>query len=774
MAGVIAEFLASVGFAADEASLKRALVKVGAFGAAVSAAAGFAIAGIMRIAEGEKTLAAQADKLGTPIEKMEELGYIAEQTGSSADAVARSMESLLAKNPRIRDAGKALETVGRRMAGMNEQARKLYASRMGIDPTLIPMLTGDVAALKEEYQAMYAVAGRDSKKAAEDSKVFLAEIGKLKTISSMLAKSVGLAFIGQIRRDVETLRRVIMENFDKIKRLFETVIGVVMRIAGMVGAFVGRVVKWAAALISWYDRLSDGQKKLVLGVTALIAAWKLLNAGFLASPLGLIVAGLTGIVALVDDYLTYMEGGRNYLDWGPWAGTIQKAVAVLKTLGPPLLAGVAALAAFKKISGVLTSLPGMVGGATKAFKLLNLAIKANPIGLIVALIAMAAVAIIQHWDKIKAVCLKAWDAISAKVRAVADAVRKAWQAVKDWFVRLWASIVAAFPQFGAWIRRTLGAFQNFCSRARRAFAALWAWVQDVLPDLGGWAGEALATVKALCGRLASAIGAFVERAAALLGRIWDALQPVRAGFAAVASGIRSALGPALQTVMAALDGFLTLLGNIATVLYRVFTGDLSGALDAAKQLFSDLIDSWLAVVTGFCDTIRAFFAGLWGSVAESFPDFAAWAEGAASSIRDAFGPAVQWVKDKIRAMTSFLPGWVKDKLGLGGGDEDGPDAPGDPGKDAPDVTAKDTARPRPAPDAPPKLNLTPPPSGPALTPSPAQGAALTTHNSKVEVKADTTINVHGADSPAEVANKVAGAQSSVNADIVRHARGPAW
>lgn len=763
MAGVIAEFLASVGFAADEASLKNALIKVGAFGAAVSAAAGFAIAGIVRIAEGEKALAAQAEKLGTPIERMEELGYIAEQTGSSADAVARSMESLLAKNPRIRDAGKALETVGRRMAGMNEQARKLYAQRMGIDPTLIPMLTGDVAALKDEYRAMYAVAGRDSKKAAEDSKAFLNEIGKLKSLSGMLAKSVGLAFIGQIRRDVESLRRVIMENFDKIKRLFEAVIGIVLRIAGVVGAFVGRAVKWAAALIGWYDRLDAGQKKLVLGAAALLAAWKLLNAGFLASPLGLIVAGLAGIVALVDDYLTYMEGGVSYFNWGPWAGTIHKAVAALKLIGPPLLAGVAALTAFGKVSGALKALPGMVGGATKAFKLLNLAIKANPIGLLVALVAMAAMLILQHWDAIKAACLKVWTAISAKVRAVADAVRQTWQAVKDWFARLWASIAAAFPQFGGWISRTLVSFRDFCAKARRFFGDLRAWVLSVLPDLGGWAGKAVATVKALCGAVGSAIGAFANRAAALLGKVWDALRPLRTGITALAAGIRNALGPALKTVAAGLDGFLTLLGNIATLIFRVFTGDLSGALDAAGQLFSDLIDSWGAVISGFCDTIRAFFAGLWGTVAESFPDFAAWAEGAAASIRNVFAPAIQWVKDKIAALTDWLPDWVKDKIGLDKPDKPRPDKPG-PGAatgSTPDGSA-------------PHVNLTPTPSGPALIPGPAQGAALTAKTQSVAIKADTTINVHGADSPAEVANKVAGAQTSVNADVVRHAKKVAW
>ena len=93
---------------------------------------------------------------------------------------------------------------------MSRQARELYASRMGIDPELIPALTGDVAALKEEFRAMYAVAGGDARQAGEASKAFLAELSKLKTLAGLLARSVAAAFIGKIRKDIESLRKVIM------------------------------------------------------------------------------------------------------------------------------------------------------------------------------------------------------------------------------------------------------------------------------------------------------------------------------------------------------------------------------------------------------------------------------------------------------------------------------------------------------------------------------------------------------------------------------------
>lgn len=634
MATPIAEFLASVGFAVDGKSLKNALTKVAAFGAAVSAAAGAALAGMIRISQAEKDLAAQADLLGVPIEKMEQLNYIAEQTGSSAEAVGRALESMAARNPRIKDASVLLERVGQNMRSMNAQAQKLYAQRMGIDPSLIPALTQDVSALRDEFAAMYGVAGRNARQAAEDSTAFLAELDRLGSMCGLLAKSLNAAFVGRMRRDIETFRRTLMENFGTIKKLFESVISIVLRIAGVVGAFVTRVVTWASALIAWYDRLSDGQKKIVVGIGAILAAWKLLNAGFLLTPIGMIVTGLTAIVALVDDYQTMMEGGESYLDWGPWAESIGKVVAALK--------------------------------------------------------------------------------------------------------KVWAGLV----------------------------------------------------------------------------ELWDRLEFVRAGFAVYGGALLDAIGPAIDAVINNIGNLFEVIGSIGDLLKAVFSGDLAAVCEAGKNLIGNLIKFWLGVFQGFIDTVAAFFASLWGRVQETFPDFAAWARGAADAIKGFFGPAVQWVKDKIRAMTDFLPGWLKDKLGLSpsDGDEQGEqtDAPSkEPPAPQPEGYRRETTQiltigpPRvqnvvPFPDAremdakiaagkanpgpwasagaqPPQIMRPDIPHGPALVPQQG-GAAQAGKDGKgqrVDINAKTEINVYGAQDPQAVGRQVAAAQNNVNADMVRYAQGAA-
>ncbi len=448
---VIKEFLASVGFKADEKSLKASLTKVAAFGATVQMMAVGIYAGLVKVASGEAEMARQAEKLGTTSDKLQELGYIAEQSGSSLDAVTRSMESLVSKNPRIKDAAKALEVAGDRMKRMNDMQRKAYAARMGIDPSLIPALISDTSALKDEFRAMYEVAGIDAKEAGKASKEFMGEIGKLSTMVGLLAKSISLAFIGKIRHDVANLRKVIMENFDKIKRLFEGVIKIVLRIAAVISAFAYRVITWISALVSWFDKLDDGQKQVIVGVGLLLAAWKLLNAGFLATPIGMIITGLLGIVALVDDYLTYMEGGESYFDWGPWADTIEEVVNALKpVLGVVFSIGKGIASA---IGPALKVTIDTIGRVINIFKLLGqyvLALFSGDFG-------KAADLAIAIFSNLGELILGVFTGLGSAIKTILGS--------------LWDGVVENFPDFGAW---AAGAVKSM----RDLFGKGIQWIKD--------------------------------------------------------------------------------------------------------------------------------------------------------------------------------------------------------------------------------------------------------------------------------------------------------
>ena len=173
------QILTRLGFEVDGISLKSSLEKVAAFGSALRRAFADASAALVGVAKGEAEVAAQADALGVSVERFAEWRFIAEQTGASADALEASLKAMLANNPGLSDAASELERAGGAMREMGDAQREAYARGLGIDPSLIPMLTRDVSGLRDMFRSLYATAGTDAAKAAEDGKGFLDGMARL-------------------------------------------------------------------------------------------------------------------------------------------------------------------------------------------------------------------------------------------------------------------------------------------------------------------------------------------------------------------------------------------------------------------------------------------------------------------------------------------------------------------------------------------------------------------------------------------------------------------
>lgn len=216
----------------------------------------------------------------------------------------------------------------------------------------------------------------------------------------------------------------------------------------------------------------------------------------------------------------------------------------------------------------------------------------------------------------------------------------------------------------------------------------------------------------------------------------------------LASAIGATLAPAFDSLCSiALLGFESLKAAIK-MLSQIFSGDLAGALETAKGFFSTFADTVSTIFANTCEAIKAFFTTLWQGVAAAFPDFAGWAENAANAIKSFFSSAIDWVRDKFKALASFLPDFLKDKLGLSG-----------ESKQSSPLAASSGA------------GFASLPQGAALTPTPMQAQAAVNKSTAVNVESKTEITVNGAQSPEAVAGKVAQAQNATAADIARNTQG---
>lgn len=83
----------------------------------------------------------------------------------------------------------------------------------------------------------------------------------------------------------------------------------------------------------------------------------------------------------------------------------------------------------------------------QAFTMLSIAIIANPVGLVIAAIAAAAVLIIANWDKVKAFFGNFWEWMTAWGKGIVEIVTS----IGDWVANIWNHPKQAWNDFLGWI-----------------------------------------------------------------------------------------------------------------------------------------------------------------------------------------------------------------------------------------------------------------------------------------------------------------------------------
>lgn len=448
-AEVLQDFLARLGFQVEGAdkfdgALASSATRVAAFGVAIQTLATGIYAAVYKIAEAKSELLTLAEAIDVPVHKLEELQYVAEQSGSSAQALNSSLEGLTQAiggamygsggieafarlginirdaNGQLRNSADVLMDVGKRLQGMDKAKASKFLGDLGIDRSLVRMLTSDVSGLRDEYAAMYAAVGVDADQAAEQSRAFVGQVKQLKTVVKMIGDALAAILVGGMGADVARFRKMLIENMRKIIPVLKTIIDVVLRIAKTFGALTARLLSWVGLIVDWFGRLDGTTQTLILAVLGFAAAWKFLNLSFLATPLGLFLTLAAVVVALIDDFQTWLEGGESLINWGDgWTATLGALVSGLAVFKMAMIAIPAVMSAVSTAGGVLTGVIRAIGMAATA----------NPIGLLIMGLATAAMLIIANWETVKAWFSAFWEWLKESFDWLADAA----SSVADFF-----------------------------------------------------------------------------------------------------------------------------------------------------------------------------------------------------------------------------------------------------------------------------------------------------------------------------------------------------
>lgn len=204
--------------------------------------------------------------------------------------------------------------------------------QMGYEYRIISPLINKTLLLRQELLKAYQAAGINIKEVIQDSVKLNFSLAKTKFAFEAIYKSVASRFFKLLTEQSDTFRQKLYANMPKIQATLERFVKFIFKAfeatteLGMrLWSILTRVYDFFLSL----DRATNHWSTVVLG---LIAAWKLLNLEFLATPLGMIIAGLVGILALFDDFKTWQEGGKSLFDWSSFVPVIDSVTGALKSL----------------------------------------------------------------------------------------------------------------------------------------------------------------------------------------------------------------------------------------------------------------------------------------------------------------------------------------------------------------------------------------------------------------------------------------------------------
>lgn len=317
-------------------SINAATLKVAAFGAAFLAAT----VGVKNFVDANLDALDEIKQLsnvtGESADQIYLLGKVAEVNGSSAQAAQSSIEGLSrtigeaaagvgrgaksfeqyglsAKkaNGEIKSSSELFGEISEKMQQMSNQEQIAMLSKLGIDGSMIQMLRLGNDELAEQIALAEALTlGVGNAENAETAAAFKDALTQVSQVFTAIGEYVSLRVAPSIQRLAESFTKWFVENNDFIKSIlngFSKVLSFLFEVAGAINNVIESTIGWKSVIIA-------------LGGLMLWLSRRMLLA-FATNQITLAVGAVTALFLLIDDFMTYLEGGETALGdfWKPFA-----------------------------------------------------------------------------------------------------------------------------------------------------------------------------------------------------------------------------------------------------------------------------------------------------------------------------------------------------------------------------------------------------------------------------------------------------------------------
>lgn len=256
------------------------------------------------------------------------------------------------------------------------------------------------------------------------------------------------------------------------------------------------------------------------------------------------VPHLENLIAKIKDAAAWVKNNGDTID--QWVAVILGASTAIGTFLLILSWGNIMTAAANAVKIVRTAVLGM-----------NAAMLANPIGLIVALLAGLVVAFVYLWNNvegfrkfwinawkaIKNAASSAWTAIKKFASDAWSGIKKIWSGVTKFFKDIWSGIKNIFSGVTSWFsskfKSAWNGVKSVWNGAKSFFRGIWSSVTGTFGNVSGWFRSKFQSAWSSIKNVFSGWGSF-------FGGLWS---KIKSKFSSIGSSLGKAMGSAVKSGM---------------------------------------------------------------------------------------------------------------------------------------------------------------------------------------------------------------------------------
>ena len=361
-----------------------------------------------------------------------------------------------------------------------------------------------------------------------------------------------------------------------------------------------------------------------------------------------------------------------------WVSASQQTLSVVG--GVMLTATAAVLGYNAAMAGmaIVNAVKGWLNGMTLAQKALNIAMSANPIGLLVAAVAALAAGFIYLWntsesfrnfwiglwETIKELPSAAWDAIKSAADTVINAIQTGWQAFTTFFSNLWDNIVNVVSTVWETIKnvvsvglQTIGLIISAAVQIiTLPFQFIWQNCKDII--IAAWesiksaVSTAVNAVSNVISTVFNAVKSFIQTVMngiqSIFTTVWNA---IKSAVTTVANAIKSVITTVWNAISSVTSSVFNAVKGVATSVWNGIKSAIETAVNAVKSVVTSVWNSIKSTTSSVFDGIKGTATSVWNSI-----------KSAIETPINAAKNAVKSAIDKIKSFFNFS--WSLPKLKL--------------------------------------------------------------------------------------------------------------